>query len=185
MADVVGLDLSLAKTGLCDGVKAWRRGYSLTEDSPLAAKVDRIRDVASDVVSDVLDARPRLVVVEQLSYGSQGDAVHQLAGLWFTVVGELQYARIPYATATPNQRAQYATGSGSAKKRAVKMAVRLRWPQIPVADDNEADAVSLAAMGLHWLGQRLDTTPVETLDGLAPWMDAVVAAVRWPDLSTR
>jgi crossover junction endodeoxyribonuclease RuvC len=61
---------------------------------------------------------------------------------------------------TPNARALYATGKGTAGKGAVVDAVARRLPAWPTeGDDNAADAVILMAAGRDWLGHAITDMP--------------------------
>ena len=66
----------------------------------------------------------------------------------------------------------YATGKGNSRKAAVLDAAQKRYGAI-LPNDNEADALVLRAMGLHWLGQPLAEVP----DGHR----AALAGAQWPD----
>ena len=66
----------------------------------------------------------------------------------------------------PKTRAKYATGNGGADKRAVLAAVRAAYPQFTIRNDNEADAVVLAAIGARSLGHPIDDLPASHLAAL-------------------
>ena len=71
---------------------------------------------------------------------------------------------------SPTARA-HATGKGTARKDAVIAAVESRY-EVGVANDNEADAIVLAAIGARLVGFPIEGARTER------WMDDVVASVR-------
>jgi hypothetical protein len=174
---VVGLDLSLTATG----VAKWS---SLTPGPELATVhadqltgLARLQAVRSQLTRLVRGAD--LVVVEALPPGgrlAQGKTayVNERAGLYFMVLDRLHQLGLPYALVQPPQLKGYALGVGGgskATKAAVIAAVVRRYDASP-ANDNEADACVLAAMGRHHLGDP--PAPVPKLH--ANWL----TAVHWP-----
>ncbi|MFF4051909.1 hypothetical protein ACFYZ5_35230 [Streptomyces chartreusis] len=180
---VIGLDLSLASTGIAG--TGWalaarpgrRRGHERL-DWLLAAIAGRVQDSAD------------LVVVEGAAYAQGGQAGHhELAGLWWRATQYLWRQRIPYAVANPHHRTIYATGRAnpahhlprSQRARVAKGMVRTAAVErYGVACDgpgryDQADATVLAAMGLDWLGYP--TVPVPDTHRRA------LGAVQWPDLT--
>lgn len=158
---VLGLDLSLTGTGICrlggDGVELLRtvRCAKLTRHERLAWILGAIQTAQRDQHLD-------LVVVEGPSYGSQGgqQGHHERAGLWWLVTQGLHARGRSYAVVAPKARAKYATGNGNDGKKAVLDAVRERYGHLtPVHNDNEADALVLAHMGIDKLGGRLVDVP--------------------------
>lgn len=79
-----------------------------------------------------------------------------------------EYLEHPIVIITPSQRAKYATGKGNASKDAVLLAVARRYPTVEVTDNNEADALVLAAMIARLAGRPIETSLPQThLDALA------------------
>ena len=93
--------------------------------------------------------------------------------LWFGVHSALN-GRVPIAVVNPSTRARWATGKGTAAKADVLAAVREQWPNERIADDNQADALTLASIGAHYLGWPL---PFET----KPRHTTGLQAVEWPE----
>jgi crossover junction endodeoxyribonuclease RuvC len=170
---IIGLDLSLTATGVADShgapqlIKPRTKGHERLEQ--IAGAVDSIV-LVGNTMSDTAD----LVVVEGPSFGSEGSAYHQLAGLWWLITHNLWTARIPYAVVSPQARAKYATGKGNAGKDAVLAAVVRRFPALEVNDNNVADAVVLMAMGCDRAGVPLVDMPAVNREALAK--------VDWPPL---
>ncbi len=165
MKRVVGLDLSLTGTGLSSvGDFRWEVE---TVKTPAAKFRGHLRlDVILDkILGWALGAD--LVVVEGPSFGSQGNALHQMGGLWWLVTHRLWKLGIPYVVVTPSQVKKYATGKGNADKDAVVIAVTKRYVGAQVANNNEADAVVLAAIGKRLLGEPVeDSLPKTHLEAM-------------------
>jgi Holliday junction resolvasome RuvABC endonuclease subunit len=158
---VLGLDLSLTGTGICRvgaaGVELLRtvRCGKLTGHTRLAWILDAIGDAQRDQHLD-------LVVIEGPSYGSQGgqQGHHERAGLWWLVTHGLHARGRSYAVVAPKARAKYATGNGNDGKKAVVAHVRDRYGHLAeIHNDNEADALVLAHMGIDYLGGHLTDVP--------------------------
>lgn len=168
---VAGIDISLTGTGVatlggttCIRTKG-RRADSIVERHQRQQHiVQRVLDEAGAV---------DLACVEGPSHASMGQAGHHdLSGLWWRIVGALCEREIPVAIVPPMSRAKYATGKGNSRKAAVLDAAQKRYGAI-LPNDNEADALILRAMGLHWLEQPLAEVP----DGHR----AALAGCQWPD----
>lgn len=171
---VIGLDLSLRSTGIAGAHWAETlHGPKLADDATDAERWRRIRRMRWLVVEHL--GEPDLVVLEGPSYGSNDPSADERDALWWLVRGALVTREIPVAKVAPATLKVYATGNGRAKKADVLADVRGRRPDVPLANDNEADALVLAAMGLDHLGQapvELPQTHRRALDG-----------VRWPALA--
>ncbi|MGH9250337.1 MAG: hypothetical protein ACRD0W_12560 [Acidimicrobiales bacterium] len=187
MSRVVGLDLSLTSTGLAlvgDGpITTWgiqsrapktprhpRTGKPLPPT--LIQRHNRLISLATNILIVVLrpERLPDLVVVEQPAFSRNLGSTHDRSGLWWLVVSGLYRAKVQVAEVTPNQRAKYATGKGTADKDAVILAVERRYPEARVNGNDEADALILAAMGKRWLGEPIDDMPkvhLEAFDSVA------------------
>jgi Holliday junction resolvasome RuvABC endonuclease subunit len=127
-----------------------------------------IRDSVLDFTD--LDA---LVVVEGPSFGSRGNAVHQLGGLWWLITEALDRRGCLLAVASPQTRAKYATGRGNAGKDEVLAAAVRRFTAFMVVSNDEADALILCAMGCDRLGMPIAPMPAEHRKALN--------AVDWPE----
>jgi hypothetical protein len=192
---IAGLDLSLTSAGiavLTDGkptllTSVGHGGHNA--DSYLT----RSRRIVSQsrAVIDTLDRAPTLsdprrpsgthwrydlAVIEGPSYGSNMPSNHDRAGLWWGVYSALAAKRVPVAVVAPLTRAKWATGKGNAQKPAVLAAVRQSWLSLRIANDDQADALTLAAMGTVWLGGELHW-PIEK------WRHTGLAAVAWPEIA--
>jgi len=178
VANVVGLDLSLTATGTAfydatshsvdvDTIKS-----SGAKDASLFDRSVRLQVLLDRIIRKATGAQ--IAVIEGPSFGqARQGGQHDRAGLWWLVVDKLIELGIIVVEVSPASRAKYATGKGNAAKDAVLAAVVRRYPTIPVADNNQADAVVLVAMGARWLG-----TPID--DGLPLLNVGGMTKVRWP-----
>lgn len=171
---VVGLDLSLASTGVAGvhGAGAWAATIR-SHPSAEVSQFSRLRLIRASVMDYVRSAD--LVVVEGPAISRQTGQHLTRAGLWHIVMEAVDAAGIPWAEVGPTTVKKYATGNGGASKDAVLLAVERRWgKQVRVDNNNEADALVLAAMGAHHL-------QVSTLPTVPKAHAAALAKVRWPD----
>jgi Holliday junction resolvasome RuvABC endonuclease subunit len=170
---VVGLDLSLNSTG----VARWGPdGLQLHTIEPKKLKdLPRLRYIRAEVTTWTRGAD--LVVLEGLQPAGHTAAAayaNERAGAHWLVLDRLVELGHSYAEVPSAKLKGYATGAGSGSKTskaAVVAAVVRRYDASP-ANDDEADACVLAAMGLHHLGHP----PAEVPKLNANWL----TAVRWP-----
>lgn len=174
MTAVVGLDPSLTCTGLAvrdhDGVITLHRVQSEgRKGDDWEARCLRLERLTARIVEHV--PAGALVVIEGPAYAARSTSVHDRAGLWWSVYRELRTAGHPLLVVTPNQRMMYATGKGRADKDQVTAAAVRRYLDLPIAKNDEADAVIFMAMGLRMLGHPLEPslpkTHLRALDKLA------------------
>lgn len=168
MTRIIGLDLSLTRTGVtrieqgdalghaveCRSVvvkaRAVRRG-----DPPhtLAERSVRARRLAGEVTTLCVGAD--LVVVEGPSYASDSGKAHDRAGLWWLVVARLTGGGLNVVEAPPAAVKMYALGKGGGAgtgKDDVLAAVVRRYPHVAFSGNDEADSLVLAAMGARFAG---------------------------------
>lgn len=171
---VVGLDLSLARTGWAKLAAQYMTSVGVLAPHAALRGYERMRFLRGEARS--LCQGADLVVVEGPSYGSAAGQKghHERAGLWWLVTYDLWAAGVPVAVAAPAAVKKYATGRGNAPKDAVLTSVVRRYRNAEVTDNNEADALVLAAMGADHLGFPLTDVP--------GGHRAALAAVAWPDL---
>jgi crossover junction endodeoxyribonuclease RuvC len=168
---VVGVDPSMTATGIatadgCETITSKSLGKSATG-------VDELRRLQRIVVQTVDACRDAdLVVIEVPAFSSVTGKSTDRAGLHWLIRDRLDVERIPVALVITSSLKKYATGKGNAGKDEVLIAVVQRLP-IHVANNNEADAATLLAMGLDKLGHPLATMPAIHRSSLA--------AVRWPE----
>lgn len=174
----VGLDLSLTSTGVAiarhytDGT-IWET-YSVKSKRESALWDDRLRRIGSIVgdISRILygldydvataEGFTRIVVIEGPSYGSKNSGSgHERAGLWWQVYREVWVTYTKnIIVVPPTVRAKYATGRGNAGKDEVMLATAKRYPEAAIGDNNVADAVILADIGLRQMRVESCQLPV-------------------------
>jgi len=175
MATVVGLDLSLANSGVAvirDGEVDLRHVRTpAPEDGGVLAVWERIRYSAIRVVRLVPEGA--FVNVEWASYASKfGQPDERNAHRWL-VAGTLAQRGFHVVKTAPKTRAKYAADDGNADKEDVLEAMRARYPGLVIADDNVADALALAAMAARYLGEPIDGLPTKP-------QTQVMRGLRWP-----
>lgn len=140
----LGVDASLNSTGL-----ALLDGDSLRTMTlrPAVAGVPRLTWLR-DRVGEVLDGfSPTCVMVEDYAY-SRGNRAHQI-GEWGGVLRLLLWDRaVPTYEVGPNVVKKFVTGRGDGGKAPVMLGLFKHW-NLDVPQEDEADAASLALMGLH------------------------------------
>jgi len=169
---VAGLDISLTGTGISTLGGTTRVPTTGRRRDTLLERHARMRHITSRVLEEV-GAVDLACVEGPVSYQTPGGSTWDRGGLWWRIVAALLERDIPVAVIPPTSRAKYATGSGASRKTAVLEAARSRYGAILETDD-EADALVLRAMGLHWLEQPLAEVP----DGHR----AALAGCQWPEL---
>jgi hypothetical protein len=160
---VVGLDLSLKRTGIASPAGA----ESLSPPQQLGM-LARQRWIRHAVLARVADAD--LLVVERIAYSTTGKYAKENAGLWYVVMTAVDARRIRWIDVVSNTRALYATGNGCADKDAVFKAAVQRLP-VDVANNDEADAAWMCALGYDLLDQPLIELPArhrKALDTVRP-----------------
>ncbi|QVJ03024.1 hypothetical protein KGD82_13395 [Nocardiopsis eucommiae] len=167
---VIGLDLSLASTGVASSA-GWVNCI-ITKPDQHPTTFARLRHIRTEVLLHVRGAD--LVVVEQLALGSQTGQHLTRAGMWHMVMDAIDAADIPWTSATTQQLKKYATGKGNASKDATLLAVARRFPEWDITGNDEADSLVLAAMGSDYLGHPLAALPQTHREALDK--------VRWPDV---
>ena len=156
---MLGLDLSLTGTGVAHaGVATTIAPKKLTD----VARMDYI----TDGIFDYLDKGVELVVMEGLAYGSVTGSAMERAGLWWRVKTFFVHERIAFAHVPPTVLKKYGTGKGNAGKDEVMIAVTRTFPDWEAKNNNEADAVVLANMGLAKLGLETPKLPKVQTDAL-------------------
>lgn len=182
----VGLDLSLAATGwatIRPGETGLRHGLvpssppgGATEDYyPLT--LTRLRKIAARVLQRIREGRqdgdPMVVAIEGPSYGNAGvQGYHARAGLMWILYHLIEKEATAVAIVPPASLKRYMTGNGNADKAAMVAAVQRAFPGNLITDDNEADALGLAAMVARQLNQPVEASVQrchpQALNGV-PW----------------
>ena len=189
---VVGLDLSLAATGL-----AFVR---VTDEPPTAdysrprvdlvtsgrlgdgypATLARLRIIARRIL-DRIDREQQagdvvIVTLEAPSLGSMHGHVHTRAGLWWLMYHLLE-KRALVVTVEPARLKRYVTGKGNAAKPEMLARVAANFPNVGITDDNQADALALASMTARELGSPIEPSAQRVTPG-------ALDGVAWPAIIT-
>lgn len=168
VAHIVGIDLSLTGTGIAtvgNSVNVLTLKSKGNANATLDERALRLHNLTLDVVTRAVFGDT--VVIEQPAYGQTGGSHHDRSGLWWLVVDALIPEVDRLIEVTPQTVKKYATGKGNASKDEVVIAVTRRYPHIPVANNNEADALVLAAIGARLSGNPIEESlPVANLDAL-------------------
>jgi crossover junction endodeoxyribonuclease RuvC len=150
----LGIDPSFAGTGV---VILDRQGKIVEQKEISTKKVhgnnydieSRMLDIGYQVegfISKYLD-KIQVGYIEEISFGSAGEASAQLAALNYHIRISLLNLKIIFYTISPGQLKKYITGNGQAKKNLMLKEVFKRW-QVDFNSDNLADAYSLARYAL-------------------------------------
>lgn len=170
---VVGVDLSITATGLCD-----RRGRTSTVGGPSHEGDRRILTIVAAVSNAVLEEEPLplhiagewdvswvdLVVVEGLAIHGPGGAM-AAAQLMGALKLDLIQQGVTYVEVPPSTLKKYATGKGNATKPDMAVALYKRTG-LELANDNEVDAWWLRAAGLQALGHPIVDMPANQIEAL-------------------
>ncbi|MBX6387139.1 MAG: Holliday junction endonuclease [Microbispora sp.] len=175
---MIGLDLSLTATGIADFTHGEAITTTIRSKPHGSGTLDthaRLTAILREVFGYVFDQGPppALIVLEGPSYGSKGNALHQLAGLWWLAVDQLATSQQPLAVVPPSTLKQYATGRGNASKTDMAVALAKRAGH-ELRDDNQVDAWWLGAAGRDHLGHP----PVD----LPKTHRAALDKVTWPHI---
>ena len=174
----VGIDPSLTACGValiqeCDGEKrreVFTLGRKGKKDETLEQRHDRIMTLVSEIVELILSLDvSALVTIEGPAHGGTTGSHHDRSGLWWMIVHEVSNRTgCTIVEVTPTQLKKYATGKGNVSKSEVMAAAIRRYIDVPIANDNEADAFVLAEMGARFIGEPIeDSLPKLNLDAMA------------------
>lgn len=180
MTHVFGIDPSLSNSGIAhfspDSETPWL-GHVITKPPAVddtEGNAWRILDVAKGIYGQVMRRVPAgvdnvLVVIEGPSIGSVNGKPDERAGLRWQLVCAFVREGFRVVLVPPATVKLYWVRKGNAKKAAMLGWARQRY-QIPIRDDNEADALALAHMGathLGMIGVAIPTVMVVELDKVA------------------
>lgn len=163
MAIVCGIDPSLTSAGVAilrDGqpVHVSHHGYSGHNGASYLTRSRRSRWTCHKVSSTILAAiecTPDLVVIEEHPQHVRFSA-HEFDRivLWGGIFARFDSLDVPIVVINNSTAKKWITGRGDAKKPDIVSAVNDWWPNAATNDD-EADALGLAAIGAFHLGDPL------------------------------
>ena len=176
----VGLDLSLTGAGIAlalvtEGdapeIKCKTLGRKGTNSETLAQRWRRIDQLAR-AVDDLVLAVPApigAIAIEAPAYSQSTGKTHDRSGLWWEVYRRVAEQGPTFEVGTGKVKI-YATGKGTADKDEIIASTVRRYPTAPISNNNEADAVVLAAIAARVAGASLEPsmpkTHLRALDGL-------------------
>lgn len=120
---------------------------------------DRLEWLLDHVIHHVSFAD--FVVIEGLAHGARSSSMLDLAGLHWLVRHRLWEMGKPYAVVAPSTRAKWLTGKGNSSKDECLAAAIKRFTMADISGNDDADALTLAAMGLAIKGSPLVTMPAD------------------------
>lgn len=171
MPHVLGIDASLTATGLCrviiESIGDPVNQPPIIEVCTLSTFKPRLKTKReySVRVSHVIDQIEGafegidLVCMEDLAYGAKGEAVWVLPWIFGRIIDLCERHDKELIVVSTSQVKMYATGKGNAKKEVATLATVQRFPGVEIANNNEADALIVAAIGCRHLGVPFDTMP--------------------------
>lgn len=166
---VVGIDTSLTNTGLVvlktDSEPVIVSIPSKPQGKSISDRLDRLTQIVTTISSYLNEAD--LVVIEAPAYAKSVGSTHERSGLWWMVVEQARNRATRVVEIPPTVRAKYGSGKGNAGKDEVLLSVARRYPDYAVSNNDEADALLLACIGLRLLGSPIETDiPSNCLDAL-------------------
>ena len=128
--------------------------HSTKTGNTITHRLTRFGTVA-DTLLDTMPTNLDLAIIEGPAYAAHGAGTWDRAGLWWHIANHaalgINIIEIPPAT-----RCRYATGKGNAAKDVVMISAVRRYPAADITNNNEADAVILAAIGARLAGHPID-----------------------------
>lgn len=167
----IGLDLSLTGTGIAvispDAVTTYTVGSKGHDGDTYPVRQQRLATMKSRVLQHVPDSESVILAMEGPSFGSTGGSAHERAGFWWLIYSALAERGQQVTVIVPSSLKRYATGAGGASKDTVLAAVVRRYLDVDVRNNNESDALVLAAMLARHHGYPLEASlPKAQLSGM-------------------
>ena len=144
------------------------------KDKSKRAMVRRVNALIEQIEWVFKDDKPEHVAMEALAYGARGEGVWVLPWIFGRALELCETYDVPVQVVATSARAKFATGKGNADKETVMMAAHKLSPEAGISNNNEADALILAAMGADAYGCPLVDLPIThraALDGVV-WSGA-------------
>lgn len=158
---IIGIDPSLTGTGIAtiDTTTGHIHTHTISTtptSKDIKNRIHRFEKITTAIHDIIRDGdTPTLIAIEGPSYGSHSAGTWDRAGLWWHIANHaalgINIIEIPPAT-----RCRYATGKGNAAKDVVMISAVRRYPAADITDNNQADAVIIAAIGARLAGNPID-----------------------------
>lgn len=172
----IGLDLSLAKTGIVILRDKDVIFSGLIKSKPSGkdpkSETKRLMGIVDEIFSTIDDKigteEPNLVLIEGIAFMARNStALSQLSGLSYLTRAELVLNDWPLVVVAPTTLKKFVTGKGNVEKDKMMMCI-YRDYGFEAIDNNVSDAFSLAACGMALLGAPLKkiTKPQEEVINL-------------------
>jgi len=171
---ILGIDFSLTATGVCaitDGEAESITIRSVKEEHWFDFP-KRVTGIAFDIEEWVGDRDP-YVILESPAFAAKSSSLDRMFGGWWLLLDVLTTTCSfdPPLLVTPSQVKKFATGKGNAGKDEVMLATARRYPDVVIGNNNEADALTIAAIGAAAYEEPFTST-------LTKYQQEVVEAVR-------
>lgn len=154
MSRILGVDLSLTASGWCHSVDGKIVQHGLAPGKGLY--MDRLIYVRNRICEKVDEFQPDLVVFEDLSFGSKGQAVHEHAGLAFMIRAEMVQDKRKYCLIAPSSLKKFVCGTAGSPKNPMKKEHMLKFLATrfhhDVNENNIGDAIGLTYIGMALMG---------------------------------
>lgn len=160
---VVGFDQSLTSFGIAaihgseTTVRRLRYPARKPSQDVRAYQHQRLDYLADGIRSAASGAH--VAALEDMTFGAKGDALTDLAGLFWLVRHELWKLRVPYVIINSSHRRKWMTGNGGADKDEVLACAIKAFPQADIRNNDEADALIMAAMTAEHYGCPMAQMP--------------------------
>ncbi len=155
---IYGLDLSLAATGIAVLAKPGELWLHTVGSDAKQRTERRLLGLVGEIEGRL--PRPRLIVMEGLSYGSNDPSAQERSALHWIIRINFYVRDIPFLVIPPSTLKKFTCGSGAAKKEMMIREVYRQW-RVEAADNNQADAAALAYLGAAYLGLLTGLTKVQ------------------------
>lgn len=176
----MGLDLSLTRSGVAfvggpldGGIETYSFGRAGKRGDSLLQRHARLLALQNEIVGTLAEniEWPLVAVIEDVPFGTPGGSVTDRAGLWWMVVNELVRQEIPVVAVNVSKVKIYAVGrANKVEKDEIMLTTARRYPEAPIKNNDEADAVNLAMIGARLVGRpyedRIPQDRLRAMDGL-------------------
>lgn len=132
-----------------------KRGKLLDTSRRITYLIDHI---SAAMLAETFD----LIVLEDIPYSAQPN--HPLTWLWGRIIDLCADTNQKLLVVNVSTVKSFATGIGNAKKDVVMLAMANRYPELGIADNNQADSAALGMIGARFLGHPVDHMPKKHLE---------------------
>lgn len=180
---ILGIDTSLTATGLArvdvqpieddDPLAAYIAATATvgapkpTKDKSKRAMARRVNALIEQVEWCFKQDKPDAVGMEGLAFGARGEGAWVLPWVFGRVIELCEAYDVPLQIVATSARAKFACGKGNADKDTVLAAMIKQFPEADVSNNNEADALAVAATVCHQRGVPILPVTQYRLDVLA------------------